>query len=248
MEKKEIVIIGIGKYSQSLINKLQKIPKISIIAIDKNEKALLKLKGIKSLIVGDATDENFIKNVGIENADFYVIGIGSDFQSSLLIATILETNFDGTIIAKTMSVEHEKILNKIGVVNIIKPEEAAARGTFNKIVNPFALRGTKDGDIVEIADGVSTIKLAIPPIFYDKLIKNSKIPSGIIIPIVYKKGKLIIATGKTLLKQGDDFSIIGENNVLGKFLEQIHKDREELGRRRRELKKEFYEELSQDIK
>lgn len=223
MEKKEIVIIGIGRYSRALIDNLQKIPKFSIIAIDKKEESLAKLKGIKSLIVGDATNEDFMKDAGIENAAFYIIGIGSDFQSSLLVATILENNFDGTIIAKSISGEHEAILDKIGVKNFVRPEESAAKGTFNKIVNPFALRGEKEGIVVEIVDGVSTIKLPIPPFLFDVKIKDSKLPAGIIVPVIYKKGKLIIATGGTKLCAGDYFSIMGENKTLGDFLEKIQK-------------------------
>ncbi len=224
MEKKEIVIIGVGRYSYALIENLRKMNKFSIVAIDKSEEALTKIKGVKSLIVGDATNEEFMKSIGIENAGYYIIGIGSDFQSSLSIATILKNSFKGTVFAKAINNEHVAILNKIGVEEVVKPEESAAKGTFNKIANPFSLKSESEGEVIEIADGVSTIKIPVPPSLFGVMIKNSKLPSEIIIPIIYRDGKLFIATGKTLLKEGDYFSIIGENKILAKFLSRVYKE------------------------
>lgn len=159
--KKEIVVIGIGRYAKELIKKLNNVPGCSIVAIDKDQSKLEQLQGVKNIIVGDATNADFLTHVGIDNADFFVIGMGQDFQGSLVITTLLTENFKGHIIAKSVNEQHESILRKIGVEDVITPEIAAAKRTFNKIVNPLALKGASDFEMSEIADGVSVAKIPV---------------------------------------------------------------------------------------
>ncbi len=222
MEKKEIVIIGAGRYSKTLIERLKIIPKVSLIIIDKNPEKLETISGVKNIIVGDATNENFIKGIGIENADYYIIGVGSDFQSSLLIATNLKENFTGTVIAKSVSEQHEIILHKLGVEDVITPEIAAAKRTFAKIVNPLVRKGLDKYSMLEISEDVSIVRVPTKPEWVGKAVKDINLIKGIAISLIYEKGKrATIVTGLSVFGKDDIIAVVGENKSLTKFLEEF---------------------------
>ncbi len=224
MEKKEIVIIGAGRYSKTLIERLKIIPKVSLIVIDKDPARLETITGVKNIIVGDATNEEFIKGIGIENADYYIIGVGSDFQASLLIATNIKQNFTGPVIAKSVNEQHESILHKIGVEDIVTPEIAAAKRTFAKIVNPLVRRGLEQYSMLEVSDDVSIVRVPVKEEWIKQAVKDIVLPKGTAISLIYRKGtKATIVTGLTEFAKGDIVAVVGENKVLVKFLNDFEK-------------------------
>lgn len=222
---KEVVVIGISRFAMELINKLNQISGYSIVAIDISQEKLERLQGIKNIIVGDATNEEFMTGIGIDNADYFVIGLGQDFKSSLIIASIIKENFKGIVIAKSVNEQHEIIMRKLGVEDIVIPETAAAKRTFNKIINPLAMRGNDEGVMHDISENVSIAK--IPPLssWIGKEVKNLQLPKGTSISLLFRKGvKAEIVSGETIVKEDDIIAIIGNNKSLVKILEKIEKN------------------------
>lgn len=226
--KKEIVVIGIGRYAKELIKKLNNVPGCSIVAIDKDQSKLEQLQGVKNIIVGDATNADFLTHVGIDNADFFVIGMGQDFQGSLVITTLLAENFKGHIIAKSVNEQHESILRKIGVEDVITPEIAAAKRTFNKIVNPLALKGVSDFEMSEIADGVSVAKIPVLEKWNEKMISELELSNEIGITLIFKNNKAEIVNGQTIVNTGDILVVAGKDKSLIKLLEMISAEYEQI--------------------
>ena len=218
MAKKEIVIIGIGRYSYELIELLKDIPKYSIVAIDSDQKKLENVNGVKALLHGDSTDEEFMKSAGIENADFFIIGMGRDFKASLLTASIILENFKGRVIAKSISTQHEQILNKLGVASVVIPEVSAARGTFNKIISPISLISSENSEISELSPGVCASQIKVPEELYSVSMRDANIPTGIVIPIIKRNKKAIIVNGDTVFKEGDEIVIMGSTSLLEKLM------------------------------
>jgi hypothetical protein len=74
--------------------------------------------------------KNFIKTIGdilcnekISLADNYMLNIIKWFSILVLISTvitIIQENFKGTIIAKSVDQQHETILRRIGISDIVK--------------------------------------------------------------------------------------------------------------------------------
>jgi|GEM_PF-2153097 len=224
MQKKEIVIIGIGRYSLELIELLKNIPKYSIVAIDSDPKKLEMVTGVKSLLSGDSTDAEFMKSAGIENADLFIIGMGRDFKASLLTASIIIESFKGTVIAKSISPQHEQILTKLGVLSVIVPEITAARLTFSKIISPIHLTTGDAPEINELSPGVSATQIKIPESLYQVSVKDANIPVGIVVPIIKRKKKAIIVNGDTVFEDGDEAIIMGNTNVLIKLMYSFNEE------------------------
>ena len=225
MGKKEIVIIGIGRFSIALIDKFRNIPGYSIVAIDVDKEKLKKITGVKNMIVGDATDEEWLKSIGIENASFYVIGMGSDFQTSSIVAANLNENFSGTVIAKSVNQQHEMILHKMGIENVVTPEVAAAKRTFNKIVNPLALKSDEVFEMIEISHGVSIVKVPVIKEWSNEYVKHISLPKDLGLALIFKNGtKASVVTGDTKLEDEDVVAVVGEDKILLSFLKQVNKE------------------------
>ncbi len=227
MAKKEIVVIGIGRFGSALIEKLNRSGDFSIVAIDNDSKKLEQLQGVKNIIVGDATDKEFLLNVGIDSADYFVIGMGKDFQASLVITSIIKENFKGKVFAKSIDPNHENILSTLGVDEVITPEVAAAGIVYRRLINPLA--GIKGGDMyqmAEVAGGVYIVNVPALKVDWDRKIKDIFIPEGIAITLIIKpKEGPAVVSGETLIEEGDILSIIGKEAPLLKLLESIHEDK-----------------------
>lgn len=230
MDKKEIVIIGIGRFALSLIDRLKKLPKYNIIAIDSNPETLEGITGVKNLIVGDAQNDEWLRSIGVENADYFIIGVGSDFQASSIIAANIKENFSGKVIAKSVNKQHEMILHKIGVEEVVTPEISAAKSTFYKIVNPFT-NDIEEGNSfsnVEISEDISLIKMKAPSKWVGKSVKELDLGKGIVISLIYKeKGTPVVVSGDTQINEGDNVVLIGETPILVKMLNAAKKEEEE---------------------
>ncbi len=227
MAKKEIVVIGIGRFATELIKKLNKVNDFNIVAIDTNQVKLEKLVGVKNVIVGDGTNKDFLLNVGIENADYYVIGMGQDFKSSLVITSIIKENFKGKVFTKSIDENHESILRSLGVDEVITPEVAAAGIVYRRLINP--LSNVKNGQLYqmqEVAQGVSIVNVPALMSEWGKEIKDAEIPQGIAVVLINKtKTGPEIVNGNTLIEEGDILSLVGKEAPLLKLLNAIHEDK-----------------------
>ncbi len=223
MAKKEIVIIGIGRFASELIKKLNKTNEFNIVAIDTKQSKLEALDGVKNVVVGDATAKGFLTQIGIENADYFVIGMGQDFEASLVIASIIRDNFKGKIIAKSIDEHHERILNGLGIENVVTPEVAAAGIVYRSIINPFSKM--KDGDLfqlVEVAPSVSIVNVPAINKFVGIKVKNLNLPKGIGIALISKPGVgPEVVDGDTLVEREDILLFIGRESAIIKLTQDI---------------------------
>lgn len=223
MKKQEVIIIGVGRFAEALINELSRFPQFTLIAIDSDIKKLAEISTlVDKTFVGDSSNEQFLKEVGIKNADIFVVSIGNDIQSNLLTSSILKDNFGGTVIAKAVSKRHVEILKKIGVDVVIMPDTIAAKRTAISILNPVlnAELFQRNSELTELDGGVSILTIEALPIWEDRMIKDLKIPKNISIFLIYRNKKVVIVNGLTKIAKGDRIAIVGRNEDLSKIVQK----------------------------
>ena len=80
---KSILIIGIGRFGQHLCENLCDIGN-DVMVVDQDES---RLEAVSSKVVdakiGDCTNEDVLKSLGVSNFDVVFVCIGTNFQSSL---------------------------------------------------------------------------------------------------------------------------------------------------------------------
>lgn len=223
MKKKEVVIIGASRYSRGLIERLSLHKNFKLVVIDKDEEKIAGLDSMARCILADATSEKELLELGIENADYYIVGISADFTDSLTIIVNLTSNFEGNVIARGINEQHEIIMHRMGVSDIISPEISASRRTYNKLVNPLLRKGYDQFSMIEISDEISMIRIPAKEEWVGKMIKDLGFNElGLSVSLLYKNGKKpTIVNGLTDINSCDVISLIGVNKKLVKFLKDF---------------------------
>ncbi|MCT2535268.1 TrkA family potassium uptake protein [Aquibacillus koreensis] len=152
-QKKEFVVIGLGRFGSSLCMELTDIG-IEVVAIDKDPEKVGEFSSIVSHAVElDAVDEEGLNSVGIRNFDCVVVSIGEDIQASILITLILKEMGIKQVWVKARNHYHQKVLEKIGADRIIHPERDMARRIAHHIGND------KVTDYIEISKSYSIVEI-----------------------------------------------------------------------------------------
>ena len=80
---KSILIIGMGRFGRHLCKNLSQLGNQVMIVDEKEENLEEMLPYVVSAKIGDCTNENVLKSLGISNFDLCFVCIGTNFQSSL---------------------------------------------------------------------------------------------------------------------------------------------------------------------
>ncbi len=123
MSKKQFVIVGLGRFGQSVAKTLYSLGN-EVLVIDKNEDLIQDIADdVTHAVQVDATDEGALKQLGLSNFDVAVISIGGSIQSSIMATLLVKELGVKYIIAKGNGELHAKVLRKIGADRVILPEQ-----------------------------------------------------------------------------------------------------------------------------
>ena len=119
---KSVLVIGIGRFGYHLIDQLCKAGD-EILAVDSSEERLEPVLGmVTSSLIGDATNEAFIKSLGVENFDVCFVAIGDNFQNSLETTSLLKEAGAKVVVSRASREVHRKFLLRNGADKVVYPE------------------------------------------------------------------------------------------------------------------------------
>lgn len=157
---KSILIIGMGRFGSHLCRDMAKLGN-EIMVVDENEELLEPLLPyVVSAKIGDCTKEEVLRSLGVDNFDICFVCIGTNFQSSLEITSLLKDIGAKYVISKATRDVHAKFLLRNGADEIIYPdrdiaEKCAVSYSMDNLFDNFEL--TKGYSIYEIAPPSSWI-------------------------------------------------------------------------------------------
>ena len=123
---KNILVIGIGRFGYHLIDQLNKAGD-QILAVDASEERLEPVLGmVTSSLIGDATNETFVRSLGVENFDVCFVAIGDDFQASLETTSMLKECGAKYVVARAARSVQKKFLLANGADSVVFPEKQLA--------------------------------------------------------------------------------------------------------------------------
>ena len=123
---KSFLIIGMGSFGHQLCQALAG-RKCEIMAADKNGAALEDiLPLVISAKVGDCTKQEVLSSFGVDSFDTCFVCMGSDFQNSLQITSLLKELGAKRVVSKANEDLQEKFLLRNGADSVIHPERNVA--------------------------------------------------------------------------------------------------------------------------
>jgi trk system potassium uptake protein TrkA len=123
---KSILVIGLGRFGRHMAIKFAQLGN-EVMVIDQDENKVNDvLPMITSAQIGDCTNEHVLRSLGIKNFDMCVVAIGSNFQASLEITSLLKELGATFVLSKANRDTHAKFLLRNGADAITYAEKEMA--------------------------------------------------------------------------------------------------------------------------
>ena len=153
---KSVLLVGFGRFGKHIAEKLYELDH-QVMAVDRREgrvDAVLPL--VTNAQIGDSTNPDFLRSLGIGNFDFCIVAIGDDFQSSLETTSLLKELGAKLVVSRAASDVHAKFLLRNGADEIVYPERQLAEWT--------AIRYSADHilDYIELDDEHGIFEVHVP--------------------------------------------------------------------------------------
>jgi len=124
---KSILLIGLGRFGRHIAVKLRELNH-QVMAVDHKEELVQEmLPYVTDAQIGDSTNEEFLRSLGVDNYDVCIVGIGKDFQSSLETTSLLKDLGAQFVVSRAETDLQEKFLLRNGADEVIYPEKQMAR-------------------------------------------------------------------------------------------------------------------------
>lgn len=201
---KTVLIIGMGRFGHHLATNFLEHGS-EVMVIDQDEKKIEDIAPYAtSARIGDCTNPDVLKSLGIGNFDIIAICIGTNFQSSLEITSLVKEMGGKHVISKATRDIQAKFLLRNGADEVIYPdkdiaEKWAARYSVNHVF-----------DYIELAQGYAIYE--IPPLheWVGKTIRESNIAAK------YKISILCIrdTEGRTNVMPSPDYRIMDNDHLV----------------------------------
>lgn len=220
MDKKQVAVIGIGRFGSSLVKELSAMGH-EVLAIDSRESRVNDMIDIATQAVeADSMDENVLKSLGIADFDVVVVAIGENLQANVLTTIMLKEMGVKKIISKAQNELHGRVLEKLGADLVVYPERDMAVRVAHALVSNSVL------DYISLSSNYSIMELITPRIFVGKNLAQMDLRSKYQVNIIaIKRGEnIIVAPGpQEQIVAQDLLVILGTTcdlEELGKLIEE----------------------------
>lgn len=210
---KNILLIGLSHFGKHVAEELSNLGH-EVMAVDIDED---KVNGILPIVtnaqIGDSTNAEFLKSLGIGNYDVCMVTISENFQNSLETTSLLKELGASYVVSMAKRDVQEKFLLRNGADEVVYPERQVAKWA--------AIRYSADHllDYVELDDKYGIFEVEVPLAWIGKTVGQVDIRKKYNINIMaYKQnGKLNASVSPdTLLTDQITLLVLGEYRALQK--------------------------------
>ncbi|MBG0562579.1 potassium channel family protein [Actinoplanes aureus] len=150
-----VVVVGLGRFGGAVAEQLLDLG-YEVLGLDTNAKIVQDWSDrLTHVVEGDATDEDVLRQLGVQDFPRAVVGIGTNLETSVLTVLTLTELGVPEIWAKATSVKHGKILSSVGADHVIYPEVEMGERVAHLISGRML-------DYIEFDDGFAIAKVRAP--------------------------------------------------------------------------------------
>jgi len=138
--KQEIAVIGLGKFGLYFATTLVDLGH-TVIGID-NKQSRIQVAGDKlhQVYRADATNKEALEQIGLAEVSHVLISVGDSIAASSMIAMYVKEMEIPRLWVKAVTPDHQRLLYKLGVDEVIIPEQMAAVQLASKVAIPGFLQ------------------------------------------------------------------------------------------------------------
>ncbi len=216
---KSILVIGMGRFGHHLANNFLEHGN-EVMVIDSDEKKIEDIVPFAtSSKIGDCTNPEVLKSLGLDNFDLVFVCIGTNFQSSLEITSLTKEMGAKRVISKATRDIQAKFLLRNGADEVIYPdkdiaEKCAARYSVNNVF-----------DYIELAHGYGIYEIPPRKEWIGKSIRESNIAAkyGISILGIRKTNGTsdILPSADYVIAPEEHLMVLAPNKAMDTILKNI---------------------------
>ena len=210
---KSVLLIGLGRFGRHMAQKLRDLGH-EVLAVDKDEERVnAALAYVTNAQIGDSTNAEFLRSLGIGNFDVCFVTISGNFQNSLETTSLLKELGAKCVVSRAERDVQAKFLLRNGADHIVYPEKQVAKWA--------AIRFTADHifDYIEIDEQHAIFEVQVPEAWIGKSVGelNVRRKFGINILGIKRAGKTDVSvTPDTILSDDITILALGEYKALQK--------------------------------
>lgn len=207
---KSILLIGMGKFGQTLGEELLKMG-ADVMIVDRQEELINRLASkYSSALIANCMNADNLKTMDIPSFDACVVAIGDDFQSSLEITSLLKELGAKYVVSKATTEIQRKFLLRNGADEVIYPDRDIAEKLAVKL-NAFRVF-----DYIELSSEYSIIEFAVPTVWQGKTLSEINPRKNFDVNILTVKNADVVKvpTAEYAFSEGDHAVAFGKTENL----------------------------------
>ena len=210
---KNVLLIGAGRFGRHIAMQLSQLGH-QVMAVDTNEERINDvLPFVTNAQIGDSTNAEFLRSLGIGNFDVCFVTISGNFQNSLETTSLLKELGAKLVVSRAARDVQEKFLLRNGADEVVYPEKQLAKWT--------AIRYSADHilDYIELDSDHAMFEIPVPENWAGRSIGQIDIRKKYNINIIgiKKNGKLELSISPdVILASGETMLVLGRNKDLQK--------------------------------
>jgi trk system potassium uptake protein TrkA len=134
--KRSALIVGLGRFGTAAALRLVALG-WEVVGVDLNADVVQSMRDrLHHVVQLDASDEAALATVGVSDFDVCIVSRGTSMESSILLVLNLQQLGAKHIVAKAASEQHARVLQRLGVQQIVFPERDAGHHLAESLQSP----------------------------------------------------------------------------------------------------------------
>lgn len=208
-----VLVIGLGRFGTAVARSLVRLGH-DVLAVDERPEIVQRYASdFTHVVAADSTDTEALRQIGAEQFDRAVVGIGTDIEASVLTVLSLVELGITEVWAKAINAKHARILDRVGATQVIRPESAMGERVAHMVTGAMI-------DYIEFDDGFAIARTRTPPVACGKTLEQSALRSkyGVTVVGVKRRGEdFTYARPETTIVPTDELIVSGPTKKVEAF-------------------------------
>ncbi|ADK83062.1 potassium channel family protein [Sediminispirochaeta smaragdinae] len=216
-------VIGLGTFGRQVSLELSARGG-KVIAVDNQPKQVEAVKdAVTQAVLVDATDEEGLSALSLEEVDVAIVAIGDAVESGILTTAILKRSGVPYIVARAISEIHAEVLRQVGADEVINLEVDEGRRIAQRLIAPHVL------DRIPISSSISFAEVYVPRSFVNSTLVRLDLRKRFSINVIaikrttlsvdevgnpLKNEEVIFPDSETVLLEQDVLLVVGKNEDI----------------------------------
>lgn len=210
------VVVGLGTFGCAVVESLME-QGHEVVAVDRDRARVDAMRDRATMVVElDAREPEPLRELGIGDLDVGVVALGDAFEASVLASLNLREIGVQKVVARARRKREARILQAVGVDQIVRPEEQAGFRLGSVLMDP------EIHDWYMVARGFSVAELDTPKALHGKAVVDSGLRERYrlnLLGIRRKTGPFVVPGPDTRIKPDDLLVLAGSDEDLKIFIE-----------------------------